>query len=368
MIPQTPQIITAPFAYDGDTRNIPATTPLGSNQFSFESGFPVLTQTPLNAGGLPPERIDFNSAFNVLSTFIYYLQSGNHFIWSNQLDYNAGAVVLGSDNALYYCIQANGATSPNTVQDPTTATGYWLEVINSEGKLNADNLSVTLGAFALLNNLDVSSDLIINTLNIQNGGTGASDNKTAANNILTDLDVVTSLGADDYIYVYSNSGVKQISLSNFNNGITTSLPVGFIYFQLRGQSTPDMLFKTTGKWQDISSTYAGEFFRAVGGNSASFGSKQNEGLPTFNIVTDRAVQGQGKVLPKGEKLTSANKGLGGMASTQGYNGTSAVAIGTGNTSFIQSPFPYFVPNNSIYGASTHVTPYNSAIRIWKKIS
>ena len=147
-----------------------------------------------------------------------------------------------------------------------------------------------------------------------------------------------------------------------------NLPVGFIYIQLRNQSTPDVLFKTSGKWQDISSTYAGEFFRAVGGNSASFGSKQNEGLPTFNIVTDRAVQGQNKVLPKGEKLTSANKGLGGMASTQGYNGTSAVAIGIENTSFSQSPFPYFVPNNSIYGASTHVTPYNSAIRIWKKIS
>ena len=147
-----------------------------------------------------------------------------------------------------------------------------------------------------------------------------------------------------------------------------NLPVGFIYFQLRSQDTPDVLFGISGKWQDISSTYAGEFFRAVGGNSASFGSKQNEGLPTFNIVTDRAVQGQGKVLPKGEKLTSANKGLGGMASTQGYNGTSAVAIGTENTSFSQSPFPYFVPNNSIYGASTHVTPYNSAIRIWKKIS
>ena len=147
-----------------------------------------------------------------------------------------------------------------------------------------------------------------------------------------------------------------------------AIKAGFIYIQLRGTQTPDQIFKTSGKWQDISSNYAGEFFRAVGGNSASFGSKQNEGLPTFNIVTDRAVQGQNKVLPKGEKLTSANKGLGGMASTQGYNGTSAVAIGTGNTSFSQSPFPYFVPNNSIYGASTHVTPYNSAIRIWKKIS
>ena len=280
MIPQTPQVITAPFAYNGDTRNIPATTPLGSNQFSFESGFPVLTQTPLNAGGLPPERIDFNSAFNVLSTFIYYLQSGNHFTWSNQLDYNAGAVVLGSDNALYYCIQANGATEPNTVQDPTTSSGYWNLLITEDGKFNADNLSVTLGAFALLNELDISSELIINALNIKNGGTGATDNKTAANNILTNIDVVTSVETSDYIYVYSIGGVKKISLGNFNNGITASLPVGFIYFQLRNQGTPDVVFGTSGKWQDISSTYAGEFFRAVGGNSASFGSKQNEGLPT----------------------------------------------------------------------------------------
>ena len=91
-------------------------------------------------------------------------------------------------------------------------------------------------------------------------------------------------------------------------------------------------------------------------------------MPALAVNKMKACQHQGKVLPKGEKLTSANKGLGGMASTQGYNGTSAVAIGTENTSFSQSPFPYFVPNNSIYGASTHVTPYNSAIRIWKKIS
>ena len=57
------------------------------------------------------------------------------------------------------------------------------------------------------------------------------------------------------------------------------LPIGFIYIQLRGQFPPDELFGSSGKWQDISSIYAGEFFRAVGGNSNDFGVKQNEGLP-----------------------------------------------------------------------------------------
>ena len=368
MIPQTPDIMPSPLCYEGDTRNILEDTPLGTNQLSYKLGFPPITSVNVKAGGIAPSRVDINAALKLLSIHTFFVQSGNKYKYSDLLDYEIGSTVLGSDNSLYYCIQANGATEPNTVQDPISSTSYWIKIINSDGKLNADNLSVTLGAFALLNELDISSELIINALNIKNGGTGATDNKTAANNILTNIDVVNSIGTGDYIYIYSNSGVKKISLGNFNNGITASLPIGFIYFQLRSQSTPDVLFNTTGKWQDISSTYAGEFFRAVGGNSASFGSKQNEGLPTFNIVTDRAVQGQGKVLPKGEKLTSANKGLGGMASTQGYGGTSAVAIGTENTSFSQSPFPYFVPNNSIYGASTHVTPYNSAIRIWKKIS
>ena len=199
-------------------------------------------------------------------------------------------------------------------------------------------------------------------LSLEHGGLGANTAAGGRNNLgLGELAVLDTVDTNDI----EDGAVTQAKLAS---SVVGNLPIGFIYFQLRGQSTPDVLFKTKGKWQDISSTYAGEFFRAVGGASASFGSKQKEGLPTFNIVTDRAVQGQGKVLPKGEKLTSANKGLGGMASTQGYGGTSAVAIGIENTSFSQSPFPYFVPNNSIYGASTHVTPYNSAIRIWKKIS
>ena len=136
MIPEKPQIITTPICYNGDKRAIPESTPLGSNQLSFESGFPVLTSTPLNAGGLPPDRLDFNAALNLLSTFIYYMQSGNQFVWDALLDYNIGALVLGSDNGLYYCIKANGATSPNTVQNPTNSTEYWVEVIDAQGVFN----------------------------------------------------------------------------------------------------------------------------------------------------------------------------------------------------------------------------------------
>lgn len=136
MIPQTPDIMKSPLCYEGDKRNIPADTPLGTNQLSYKQGFPPITSIDVDAGGIAPERLDFNAALNLLSTFIYYMQSGNQFAWNNQLDYNTGAFVLGSDNAVYFCIQANGATSPNTVQNPTNSTGYWVKVIDAQGVFN----------------------------------------------------------------------------------------------------------------------------------------------------------------------------------------------------------------------------------------
>lgn len=352
MIPETPQVIKSPFAYNGDIRNIPQSTPLGSNQFSFESGFPVLTQTPLNAGGLPPERIDFNSAFYVLSTFIYYMQSGNHFIWNNQLDYNIGAVVLGSDNALYYCIQVNGATEPNTIQDPISSNDYWLKIINNNGKINADNLSVILGEFAQLNQLDLSNEsLTVNSLPIKKGGTGAETSQEAINNLLTEVPLIENLFNEDCIPIINGTRIVQIFVSKLKEYFIANLPVGFIYIQLRNQSTPDELFGSSGKWQDISATYAGEFFRAVGGNSGSFGTTQAEGLPNITGSIGTPNRGGFQVASGAFYLTG---GVPAAASEGGWQPQSA--------NFDASR------SNSIYGSSTHVTPYNSAVRIWKKIA
>jgi hypothetical protein len=59
------------------------------------------------------------------------------------------------------------------------------------------------------------------------------------------------------------------------------LPVGFIYFQLRGQPSPRDIF--SGTWEDISSQYAGLFFRVEGGNAAPFGgANQNMDIQSHN--------------------------------------------------------------------------------------
>lgn len=133
-----------------------------------------------------------------------------------------------------------------------------------------------------------------------------------------------------------------------------NLPIGFIYIQLRDQSTPDKLFGSSGKWQDISATYAGEFFRAVGGNSAAFGSKQNEGLPNITANWGETYLRQNhNIQPSG-----AATGTVGLAQAFGNSTVSSINSIGFNASYA----------NTIYGSSTHVTPYNSAIRIWKKIS
>ena len=159
-----------------------------------------------------------------------------------------------------------------------------------------------------------------------------------------------------------NTGLAGKAASNHNHDSTylkktdsVYLPIGFIYFQLRNQSTPDVVFGTNGKWQDISSTYAGEFFRVLGGDSAGFGTKQNEGLPNISgEVNSTATRGYidaggfaNGCFIKGASNVNATQGIGGVA----HN----IAFSASNS-------------NSIYGASSHVTPYNSAIRVWKKVS
>ena len=162
-------------------------------------------------------------------------------------------------------------------------------------------------------------------------------------------------------YAASNHTHSNYAATNHNHDSvylkktdSISLPVGFIYIQLRGQSTPDELFGSSGKWQDISGTYAGEFFRAVGGNSGNFGTTQSGGLPN--------ITGNSGTINLAQYVTGA--GTGALRQIDG-----GIAMGSA-INVVNKPIITFNASlsNSIYGASTHVTPYNSAVRIWKKIA
>jgi len=62
------------------------------------------------------------------------------------------------------------------------------------------------------------------------------------------------------------------------------VPIGFIYVQLPSQPEPKTLWSMV-EWKDVTSEYAGLFFRAEGGGSAAFEQIQNENSPRLTAVT-----------------------------------------------------------------------------------
>ncbi|CAG2100260.1 unnamed protein product [Medioppia subpectinata] len=64
-----------------------------------------------------------------------------------------------------------------------------------------------------------------------------------------------------------NQGILQSELAQLSQ---SQVPIGFIYVQLPGQVEPKTLWPQY-TWSDVTATYAGQFFRAEGGDSIAFG-------------------------------------------------------------------------------------------------
>ncbi len=117
----------------GDANTIPQSTPAGSGEASFEDGFPQITQIPIGAGGIAPDRKDFNGLFKVLGDWIFFAQNGGLPTYSAAFDYVVGRYVV-YNNTLYKCIQANGASSTVVAPDSVDPVGtdYWKDIENQD--------------------------------------------------------------------------------------------------------------------------------------------------------------------------------------------------------------------------------------------
>ena len=156
----------------------------------------------------------------------------------------------------------------------------------------------------------------------------------------------------------------------------TTLPVGSIYIQLKGQSAPSDLFG--GTWENISSSYAGRFFRAEGGNAAAFGSDQGQSVyPHTHTISHTHTRGTMEItgwfkaycdngISSNQDNTvfassGANKGYtSGTAGT--YQRTLTLNASKGWTGSTSSPS---TTTSGSYG-TTETRPINSTIRIWKR--
>jgi hypothetical protein len=144
--------------------------------------------------------------------------------------------------------------------------------------------------------------------------------------------------------------MKQINnqQSTIDNLKQNPVPIGFIYTQLPDQPEPMSLWPIT-EWVDVSSEYAGLFFRVEGGGSAAFGLPQEENSPRLTYVHRQdGARSNADLLPM--KLYPGQWSPFFMTAT-GVRGS----IETGRYTYLRFKI-----------SDGEVRPRNKAIRIWKR--
>lgn len=128
----------------GDANVIPQSTPVGTGEASFDDGFPQITQIPIGAGGIAPDRKDFNGLFKILGDWIFFNQNGGVSTYSENFDYVAGRVVSYNDN-IYKCIQTNGVSSTVVAPGSVSPLGsdYWVQIASLADFANFANTDLS---------------------------------------------------------------------------------------------------------------------------------------------------------------------------------------------------------------------------------
>ena len=162
-----------------------------------------------------------------------------------------------------------------------------------------------------------------------------------------------------------NSNTTEIATTAWVN--KKIMPVGSIYVQYPSQSDPTTLFG--GTWSNISSTYAGLFFRSEGGSAAAFGSNQSGGLP--NITGVLAFRGGDIGTSANIDASDFNKINGAFKSVQKIQWYDGKDNHKGYPE-IDTSYGGYIDFNASRSSSayqdgiTEVRPVNSTIRIWKR--
>lgn len=301
-----PQILFGAFAYNGQKNTIPD-APTGSFLASIQEGFPPITMMPKKNGGQPPEGKDFNGIFNLMSQFYFFTQNGGTYTFNQSVSDAIGGYPEGA--RLWYVDSSTGEAS----------------LLRSTKGNNTDNF--------------VTNPEVIGTSWV--------------------LDIVTQ-------------GYVQEQLEPVKAAIVARLPAGFVA-AWPGNTPPDgwlvcngsavsrttyadlfAAIGTTFGAGDGSTTfklpdYQGDFLRGyLSGTSSAIGTRQAEGLPNISGYISYLLMGE-----DGQKSDGALS-----ATLQVGNRLTNAGIGS---AWKQLNFSA-KNSNAIYGANSHVTPRNNAVK------
>ena len=119
-------LLACPFADRGD-RNVPLATAMETETgtASQEKGWGPVNSLPLNEGGIPPKRVDFNGILWLLSQQLFWYQQGGIMKYDATLNYEETNEVF-CDGVKYRALKANGPET--SVVRPGTDPETWRNV------------------------------------------------------------------------------------------------------------------------------------------------------------------------------------------------------------------------------------------------
>ena len=128
--------IAQPFANAGQRTDIPNNA-TGTNRASMAEGWNDITATPIDEGGVPPNRSDFNGLGFLATLPLYFIQQGGFAIYSSAQSsaiggYPKGAILWVVDNGVpQYAVRSTVAN--NTNNPAIDMTGWEKLTINPSG-------------------------------------------------------------------------------------------------------------------------------------------------------------------------------------------------------------------------------------------
>lgn len=217
-----PSKILTPWASTGSKNPIPANANNTTGAAGFDKGFPDITMTPEEAGGLPPAGQDFNGIFYQITEVIRYIQAGGQPFFSAPLSsaiggYPKGCVILGADAVTLWQNQID-----NNTNDPNSTPTGWLKIdVNLKSVLASGNGASMIGRGDSTVNEDLTEIEIRptkNAVSLANANLSTFDRLYGRSNIVIIGDSITA-GVGASVPQFGYAGLLGQALANlFQDG------------------------------------------------------------------------------------------------------------------------------------------------------
>ena len=153
-------VIPRLWASGGQTQNPVPENATGTNRASYQEGFPEITSKPIDEGGIPPNRLDFNGMGTIFTAYAYAMQQGQFVTFDSTVSTKIGGYPL---NAVLWYVNSGvpqylvrSLVANNTESDLTDTTKWQPLTLNPMGMAMLGTLSSQTAA--QVRNIEIVND------------------------------------------------------------------------------------------------------------------------------------------------------------------------------------------------------------------